>query len=131
MLTRLNRLLKFNKAMLNLQNPIQLLIEAASFISAFAAIAAGVIMAKFLRKFVTGILAKGFKTIGIGIFVLSLGIIIDAIIIHTQNSKSTLPFLDLLTILKQALFLTGTYIIVVSSKNMGDKLEKLSKSESA
>ena len=87
-------------------------------------------MAKFLRKFVTGILAKGFKTIGVGIFVLSLGIIIDAVLIHTQASNSSFPFLDILTIAKQALFLIGTYIIVVGSKNMGDKLEKLSKSES-
>jgi len=63
---------------------VPVLIEAASFIAAFAAIAAAIIMARFIRKFVTGILAMGFKTIGIGIFVLALGIIIDAVGIFYQ-----------------------------------------------
>lgn len=105
---------------------IPVLIEAASFIAAFAAIAASIIMARFLRKFVTGILAMGFKTIGIGIFVLALGIIIDAIEMYTQISKnpSTLNFL---LIIRQIFFIIGTYVIVIGCKNMGDRLEMLSK----
>lgn len=109
---------------------LPVLIEAASFIAAFAAIAAAIIMARFIRKFVTGILAVGFKTIGIGIFVLALGIIIDAVELYVQalNNSSTL---NILLIIRQILFVAGTYIIVVGSKNMGDKLEILSKQKSA
>jgi hypothetical protein len=108
---------------------LPILIEAASFITAFAAIAAAVIMARFIRKFVTGILAMGFKTIGIGVFILALGIITDAIQIYFQVS-SNLP-LSFLLVIRQAFFVIGAYIIVIGSKNMGDKLEELSKHKSA
>jgi hypothetical protein len=106
------------------------LVEVASFIAAFAAIAAAIIMARFIRKFVTGILSMGFKTIGIGIFVLALGIIVDAIEVYIQasNNPSSLNFL---LIVRQIFFVLGAYIIVIGSKNMGDKLEMLSKHKSA
>jgi len=106
------------------------LIEAASFIAAFAAIAAAIIMARFIRKFVTGILAMGFKTIGIGIFLLALGIIIDAVEIYIQALNNPLSF-SLLLIIRQVFFVLGTYIVVIGSKKMGDKLETLSKHKSA
>lgn len=106
------------------------LIEAASFISAFAAITAAIIMARFIRKFVTGILAMGFKTIGIGIFVLALGIIIDAVEIYIQALQAPAT-LSILLIIRQVFFVVGAYIIVIGSKNMGDKLETLSKHKSA
>ena len=106
------------------------LIEAASFIAAFAAITSAIIMARFIRKFVSGILAIGFKTIGIGIFILALGIILDAIEIYFQAQKDP-SSLNLLLIVRQILFVLGTYIVVVGSKNMGDKLEELSKHKSA
>lgn len=109
---------------------LPILIEAASFISAFAGIVAAVIMARFIKKFVTGILAMGFKTIGIGIFVLALGIIVDAAEIYTQALQNP-SSLSILLIVRQALFVIGTYIIVIGSKNMGDKLEALSKHKSA
>lgn len=112
--------------MLDINKPMQLLIEAASFISAFAAITASVIMAKFIKKFVTGILATGFKTIGIGIFILALGIIIDAVEIYIQTLNSS-SSLSILLVVKQVLFVIGTFVIVIGSKNMGDKLEALSK----
>lgn len=116
--------------MTNYQLLLPVLIEAASFISAFAAIAAGIIMAKFLRKFVTGILATGFKTIGIGIFVIAIGIIIDAAEIYIQAMNSPTSLSPLL-VLRQIFFVIGTYIIVIGSKGMGDKLEELSKHKSA
>ncbi len=106
------------------------LIEAASFIAAFAAITAAIIMARFIRKFVTGILAMGFKTIGIGIFILALGIIVDTVEIYTQALKNP-STLSLLLIVRQILFLIGAYTIVIGSKSMGDKLETLSKHKSA
>jgi len=109
---------------------LPVLIEGASFISAFAAIAAGIIMAKFLRKFVTGILATGFKTIGFGIFIVALAIIIDAIELYIQALHTSVAF-SILLIIRQALFVIGTYIIVIGSKTMGDKLETLSKHKSA
>lgn len=116
--------------MIDYQKLLSLLIEAASFISAFAAIAAGIIMAKFLKKFVTGILAIGFKTIGIGIGILALAIIIDAVALYIQvlNTPATL---SILLVVRQILFVIGTYIIVIGSKTMGDKLEVLSKHKSA
>lgn len=109
---------------------LPVLIETASFISAFAAIVASIIMARFLRRFVTGILAMGFKTIGIGIFVVAVGIIIDAVEIYVQaiNSPTTL---NILLVIRQIFFVIGTYIIVIGSKSMGDKLEVLSKHKSA
>lgn len=116
--------------MLNIDTPMHLLIVAISFISAFAAITASIIMAKFLKKFVTGILARGFKTIGIGIFILALGIIMDATEVYLQILNNS-NFSALLLILKPILFLLGTYIIVIGSKTMGDKLETLSKQTSA
>jgi hypothetical protein len=105
---------------------VPILIEAASFIAAFAAITAAIIMARFIRKFVTGILAMGFRTIGIGIFVLALGIIIDALEIYTQALKSP-SAISILLVARQVFFIIGTYIVVIGSKNMGDKLEMLSK----
>lgn len=109
---------------------IPILIESASFTAAFAAIAAAIIMARFIKKFVTGILSIGFKTIGIGIFILALGIIMDAFGIYSQVSKDPSIF-SLLLIAKQILFVIGTYIVVIGSKKMGDKLEMLSKHKSA
>ena len=116
--------------MIDYQKLLSILIEAASFISAFAAIAAGIIMARFIRKFVSGILAIGFKTIAIGIFIVALGIIIDALVLylHVLNTPTTL---NILLVTKQILFVIGTYIIVIGSKRMGDKLEELSKHKSA
>jgi len=109
---------------------ISVLTEAASFIAAFAAIASAIIMARFIKKFATGILATGFKTIGIGIFVLALGIIVDAININIQTLESPQILITLLVI-KQVFFVIGSYIIVIGSKNMGDKLEIMSKHDSA
>ena len=106
------------------------LIEAASFIAAFAGITAAIIMSRFIRRFVTGILAMGFKTIGIGIFILALGIIVDAIGIYLQNSMNQ-PIFYVFLIFRQVFFVLGTYIIVIGSKTMGDKLETLSKHKSA
>ena len=112
--------------MIDYNKLLPILIESASFISAFAAIFAAIIMARFIRKFVTGILATGFKTIGIGIFVLALAIIIDAAEIYTHILQNN-PAFSFLLIVRQILFVVGTYIIVIGSKSMGDKLEKLSK----
>jgi tetrahydromethanopterin S-methyltransferase subunit C len=109
---------------------ISVLTEAASLIAAFAAIASAIIMARFIKKFATGILATGFKTIGIGIFILALGIIVDAININIQTLESPQILITLLVI-KQVFFVVGSYIIVIGSKNMGDKLEMMSKHNSA
>ncbi|MDP2585778.1 MAG: hypothetical protein Q8P29_02780 [Candidatus Levybacteria bacterium] len=102
-----------------------ILIESASFISAFAAIVAAIIMARLIRRFVTGILAIGFKTIGIGIFVLALAIIADAVDLYIQVSQN--KELGLALLVRQIFFIIGTYIIVIGAKTMGDKLEMLSK----
>lgn len=105
---------------------LPLLIEGASFVSAFAAIAAGIIMAKFIKKFVSGILSTGFKAIGVGIFILAIAIIVDTALLILNASSPISIFL----IARQILLLIGTYIIVIASKTMGDKLETLSKHQS-
>lgn len=116
--------------MIDYSKILPLFIEGTSFISAFAAITAGIIMAKFIRKFVTGILATGFKTIGIGIFIIALAIIIDAVALYIQVLNTPAP-LNILLVIRQILLVIGTYIIVIASKTMGDKLEALSKHNSA
>jgi hypothetical protein len=116
--------------MIDFTRLLPVVIEAASFISAFAAIAAAIIMARFLKKFVTGILAIGFKTIGIGIFLVAVGIIIDAVEMHIQAREASATF-NILLVLRQIFFVVGTYVIVIGCKSMGDRLETLSKHKSA
>jgi len=104
---------------------LTVLVEAGSFIAAFAAIAAGFVMASVTKKFGTGILASGFKTNSVGIFFLAAAILLDAAISYLQVSNVIVS--SLLLLAKEALFVIGTYIIVIGSKKTGDKLENLTK----
>lgn len=108
---------------------LTVLVEAGSFIASFAAIAAGFVMAGVTKKFGTGILASGFKTNSVGIFFIAGGILLDALNSYLQISNfiSSQFISTLLLIVKEALFVIGTYIIVIGSKKTGDKLEKLTK----
>ena len=104
-------------------------VEAGSFIAAFAAIAAGIVMASVTKKFGTGILASGFKTNSVGIFFIAGAILLDAVNSYLlvsgflSNGLITTGIL----IVKEALFVIGTYIIVIGSKKTVDKLESLTK----
>lgn len=113
------------------QRLLTVLVEAGSFMSAFAAIAAGIVMASVTKKFGTGILASGFKTNSWGVFCIALGIIIDAVnsYLTVSNYTNLLPaFVTIgLLLAKEACFVIGTYIIVIGSKKTGDKLESLMK----
>jgi hypothetical protein len=106
-------------------------IEAGSLISAFAAIVAGVIMAKVTKKFGTGILATGFKSISLGVFFIAFGILVDAAesYFQTANFAPIEQFITILIAIKLILFVLGTYIIVIGSKKTGDKLESLTNSK--
>lgn len=104
---------------------LTLIVQAGSFIAAFAAITAGVVMSSITKKFGTGILASGFKTISIGVIFIAVGIIIDAFNSYIQIQSNTISAIVL--IVKELLFVVGTYIIVIGSKNTGDKLESLTK----
>lgn len=95
---------------------IPILIEAASFVSAFAAIAAAIILARFIKKSVAGGVAAGFKTIAIGIFILALGITVDAINTYLQLQSPGAS--NILLIIRQVFFIIGAYIILIGSKNM-------------
>lgn len=108
---------------------LTVLVESGSFIAAFAAIAAGVVMANLTKKFGSGILASGFKTNSIGIFFIALAILLDAINAYLQLSGFSVPiyFTTILLIVKEILFVIGTYTIVIGSKKTGDKLESLTK----
>jgi len=117
--------------MIDTSKVFTILIESGSFISAFAAIAAGIMMASVTKKFGTGILASGFKTNSIGVFCIAIGIITDAInsYLLATGYGSLLPSIVTIALLltKEAFFVIGTYIIVIGSKKTGDKIESLTK----
>lgn len=113
------------------QRLVTVVVEAGSFIAAFAAIAAGFVMAQVTKKFGTGILASGFKTNSLGVLFIAMGIIVDAVnsYLSVSGYETSLPQAIPLAILlvKEACFVIGTYIIVIGSKKTGDKLESLMK----
>jgi len=112
--------------MFDTQKLLTIVVEMGSFISVFAAVIAGILMAQVTKKFGTGILASGFKSISIGVFFIAAGILIDAVESYVQTS-SALEVLTIFILIKEALFVIGTYIIVIGSKKTGDKLESLTK----
>lgn len=115
---------------MNLTTLLPILVQGGSFIAAFAAIAAGVIMFSVTKKFGTGILANGFKNIAIGVVFIALGIIIDALNSYLQLNLGNSFFSNIFVVIllvKDILFVIGTYIIVIGSKKTGDKLESLTK----
>lgn len=105
---------------------LTIIVNGISFIAAFAAIAASVIMYQVTKKFGTGIIAHGFKTIGTGVLFIALGIIIDAINSYLQISYSSVYSVGVFLI-KGSCFVIGTYTIVIGSKHTIDKLENLTK----
>ncbi len=103
-----------------------ILVNGISFVAAFAAIAAAVIMYQVTKKFGSGILAHGFKTIGTGVLFIAIGIIIDAVNSYLQLGYSN-PYSVGIFVIKGCCFVIGTYIIVIGSKKTIDKLENLTK----
>ena len=112
--------------MFDTEKLLTILIQGGSFISAFAAIIAGVIMAQVTKKFGTGILASGFQSISLGVFFIAAGILVDAIQTYFQIASGS-ELLVIFLLAKEAFFVIGTYIIVIGSKKTGDKLESLTK----
>ena len=112
--------------MVDTERLLTILVEGIAFIAAFAALSGAVIMYQLTRKFGSGIIASGFKSISSGVLFIALGIIIDALnsyfLLSTNNVYSVLIFL-----IKGACFVAGTYIIVIGSKRTADKLESLTK----
>ncbi len=109
---------------------LTILVQGISFVAAFAAVAAAVIMYQVTKKFGSGILAGGFKSIASGVLFIAFGIIIDALSSYLLLSFSTITtsiFFILIFVVKGACFVTGTYIIVIGSKKTADKLEGLTK----
>ena len=115
--------------MIDLDTLLTIGIQAGAFISAFAALVAAVIMSRVTKKFGTGILASGFKAISVGVFFIALGILVDSVgnYLQSANFAPIQQFITILIIVKLALFVIGTYIIVIGSKKTGDKLESLTK----
>lgn len=113
--------------MIDLPKLLTIIIEAGALISAFAAIVAAVIMSRVTKKFGTGILASGFKSISLGVFFIALGILVDAIetYLSSANFAPIQQFITIILLIKLFLFVVGTYIIVIGSKKTGDKLESL------
>lgn len=117
--------------MIDVQRFLTILIQVGSFVAVFAAIVAGVLMAQVTKKFGTGILATGFKSISLGVFFIAGGILLDAIQNYLFQPQAGQPLseniLAAIIIVKEILFVLGTYIIVIGSKKTGDKLESLTK----
>ena len=103
-----------------------ILVNGISFIAAFAAIAAAMLMYQVTKKFGSGILASGFKSISSGVLFLALGIIIDALNSYFLLSADNV-YSGLVSMIKGACFVIGTYIIVIGSKRTADRLESLTK----
>lgn len=112
--------------MIDTSKLMAILVEAGSFIAAFAGISAGFMMSAVTKKFGTGILASGFRSISVGVFFIAAGIIIDAANSYIQISTNAVVITAIL-LAKEAFFVIGTYIIVIGSKKTGDKLESLTK----
>jgi hypothetical protein len=104
-------------------------IEAGAFISTMAALVAAIIMLRVTRKFGTGILASGFRSISFGVLFIALGILIDAVqsYLQVQDFAGLQHFVTIILLVKLVLYVIGTYIIVIGSKRTGDKLESLTK----
>ncbi len=105
---------------------LTIVVNGVSFIAAFAAVTAAVLMYQVTKKFGNGILANGFQSIGTGVLFLALGIIIDAVNSYFQISYSSIFSVGVFLI-KGVCFVVGTYIIVIGSKRTADKLESLTK----
>lgn len=105
---------------------LTIIVNGVSFVAAFAAVAAAIIMYQVTKKFGSGILAHGFQTIATGVLFLALGIIIDAVNSYFQISYSNVYSVAVFLI-KGICFVVGTYIIVIGSKRTADKLESLTK----
>lgn len=101
-------------------------VQAGAFISSFAAIAAGIIMARVNRKFNSGILASGFKVISIGVFLLAIGIVLDAAQVVSLDLLNN-SIVTFIIGLRQIFFVLGTFIIVIGTKKTVDKLEALTR----
>lgn len=104
---------------------LSIIIQGGLFISAFAGIVAGIVMASVTQKFGTGLLASGFKSISWGVFLIAGGIIVDAV--QSYLLLNGIELIILLVIVKEILFIAGTYIIVIGSKKTADKLESLTR----
>lgn len=105
---------------------LSIMVNGISFIAAFAAIAAAILMYEVTKKFGSGILASGFKNIAAGVLFIALGIIIDAITSYFQFSYTNIYAVSIFMI-KGVCFVLGTYIIVIGSKKTADRLENLTK----
>jgi hypothetical protein len=102
-----------------------IIVQVVSLIAAIAAVIAGVLMANVTKRFGTGILASGFKTISLGVFFVVGGIVLDAA--NTYLQITDLNALAIITLLKSIFFVVGTFIIVNGSKKTSEKLESLTK----
>jgi hypothetical protein len=105
---------------------LTIIIEAGAIISTIAGIVAGIIIFRSTKKFQTGILSGAFRSASVGVVLIAFGILADGI--QTYLNLSGTPYVSTwLLIFKDALFVIGTYVIVIGVKNAGDKFENLTK----
>lgn len=101
---------------------LDVFIQAGTFISAFAGIAASAVMLSITRKFGQGLLARGFEVISWGVIFIATALIIDAVTFYLglQNSQSFI-------LAKAGLLIAGTYTVVTGAKKIADGLHNLTK----
>jgi hypothetical protein len=105
---------------------LTIIVEVISFIAAVAAIVGAVLMFRITKKFGSGIIADGFKTISSGVLFLALGILIDGLSFYFSLSSDNI-YAALIFLVKGLCYVVGTYIIVIGTKRTADKLENLTK----
>lgn len=108
---------------MNTPELLTLATQAGYFISAFAAISAAIIMTTVTKKLGGGVLAAGFRIMSIGIGAIAAGIIVDALANYIGFLKNG-DWVSL-TMIKEMLFVIGTYSIVIGSKRIVDQLKSL------
>lgn len=96
---------------------LHVLIQAGTFVAAFAGIAASVVMLSITRKFGQGILARGFETISWGVIFIATALVVDAVGLYIGAQTN-----ELFIMTKAILLIAGTYTIVIGAKKMADSL---------
>lgn len=92
------------------------------FIAAFAGIAAAFVMLSITKKLRLGVLATSFRSTSWGVIFIAAALVVEAVSFYLQMQNDQIA-----TLLKTALLIVGTYIIVIGAKSTADKLESATK----
>lgn len=106
-------------------NIVSLLVIGLSLLTGVVAIVVSFFMLSITKKFGQGILGSGFKRIGLGVLLITGGLLIDALLTSLQTLDQIV--FSLLAFGKYGFFIAGTYAIYLGSKRTSDQLEAFTK----